>query len=359
MARKKKKESNINSRICGCITKAQRLNDYPSDEPNFYVCFKCGKKINKTQMPSNHSELYAGTNYKMPYCRDCLDEMHQHYFNYYTEKNEADPQKSSVKRMCMLLDIYYCDQAYNSSLNSNKRSSIMSAYIRQTNLQQYNGRTYDTTIYEENENRYKDLNLKYDSNFSTSTENDLKKYKRSIELFGKGFNPEQYEFLQNNYDDWTARHECKTKAQEELFKRICFKQLSIHQYEREGNDTKDLDKSLLDLMNSGNLTPKQNTADTLADTQTFGTLIEKWENTDPIPEPDDEFKDVDRISVYLHTFFYGHLAKMIGVKNFFSETFNKFMGKYTVKKPELEDDSSENSQAIYDKIFGNVNLEDE
>ena len=45
----------------------------------------------------------------------------------------------------------------------------------------------------------------------------------------------------------------------------------------------------------------------------FGTLIDKWENTRPIPEIDEELKDVDNIGVYLDVFFKGHLAKMMGM----------------------------------------------
>ena len=35
----------------------------------------------------------------------------------------------------------------------------------------------------------------------------------------------EVDFLKREYDDWTARHECKTKTQEEIFKDICFNRL--------------------------------------------------------------------------------------------------------------------------------------
>ena len=88
----------------------------------------------------------------------------------------------------------------------------------------------------------------------------------------------------------------------------------------------------------------------LADNQTFGTLIDKWENTRPIPKIDPELEDVDKIGLYLDVFFKGHLAKMMGMKNGLSRLYDKFIKKYTVTKPEYEDE--DDSEALFDAIFG-------
>ena len=105
--------------------------------------------------------------------------------------------------------------------------------------------------------------------------------------------------------------------------------------------------------------PKQNAGDTTADNQTFGTLIDKWENERPLPEIDEELKDVDNIALYIDVFFRGHLAKMMGLKNGLSNLYNKFIKKYTVEKPEYNND--ENSEALFDAVFGGTssNSDDE
>jgi hypothetical protein len=154
--------------------------------------------------------------------------------------------------------------------------------------------------------------------------------------------------LQEQYDDWTTRHECKTKAQEEVFKRICFKQLEILKATRNGENTKDLDYTYQQLLDTANLKPKQTNMDALAEDRTFGQLIRIWENEKPIPEPDEEFRDVDGIGRYISVFFLGHLAKMVGIKNKFSRMYEEEMGKYTVTKPEYEEDT----EALFDAIFG-------
>ena len=120
---------------------------------------------------------------------------------------------------------------------------------------------------------------------------------------------------------------------------------------QKGEDTKDITASFQKLLDSGKLQPKQNAGDTMADNQTFGTLIDKWENTRPLPEIDEELRDVDKIALYVDIFFRGHLSKMMGLKNGLSNLYNKFMKKYTVEKPEYSDE--ENSEVLFDAIFGN------
>lgn len=142
-----------------------------------------------------------------------------------------------------------------------------------------------------------------------------------------------------------------------MFKQICFTQLEILKAKRTKQDTKDLNATLLKQMEAAKLQPKQNYGDTTADTQTFGTLIDKWENTRPIPEVSEELKDVDNLSKYVRVFFMGHLCKMFGINNAYADEYEEYMSKYTVTKPEYNDD--EGSDAIYEAIFGNNDYEDD
>ena len=85
-------------------------------------------------------------------------------------------------------------------------------------------------------------------------------------------------------------------------------------------------------------------------------MIDKWENTRPIPEIDEELRDVDKIGWYIDVFFRGHLSKMMALKNGLSNLYSKFIKKYTVEKPEYDND--EDSEALFDAIFGNANMDD-
>lgn len=323
-----------------------------------YKCLHCGNEYIKTNYYKSNSYLYNGAGNvnigKIPYCKQCIEKFYQYHFNKYTNEGCTSPERKAIKRVCMILDIYYVEKVFNSAMKKVKESdndiSPMGQYMRIIQLSQYNKykETYENTIFEEEERERKEFfsNVTLDN-----TSNNIKIDEDTMNFFGNGFEPEDYVFLKREYDDWTARHECKTKAQEEVFKRLCFKQLEILKATQRGEDTKDLDATFQKLLETAKLQPKQNSGDTTADNQTFGTLIDKWENTRPLPEIDEELKDVDKIAWYIDVFFKGHLSKMMGLKNGMSNLYTKFMKKYTVEKPEYSDE--ENSEVLFDAIFGN------
>jgi hypothetical protein len=226
--------------------------------------------------------------------------------------------------------------------------SPIGQYMKVIQLFQYNRNkeTYENTISNEEEIEQNSII----ADISEDIADDFKVDEATINFFGAGFKDEDYKFLKREYDDWTARHECKTKTQEEIFKDICFNRLQNWKALQKGEDTKDITSAFQKMLDSGKLQPKQNSGDTVADNQTFGTLINKWENTRPLPEIDEELKDVDKIGLYINIFFKGHLAKMMGLKNGFSNLYTKFMKQYSVEKPEYDGD--ENSEALFDAIFG-------
>ena len=315
------------------------------------TCFYCGKEYVDTNYYKSNSKFYANIG-KVPYCKQCIEKFYQYYFDKYTNEGCLTPEKNAVKRLCAAFDIYYKEDAYNAAIDSAKKREMnitpMGAYMKMIQLSQYKGKSYDNTVSDEE----KEIFVANVSAMSDSRNVG----EATIKFFGVGFTDEDYEFLKEQYDDWVARHECKTKAQEEVFKRICFKQLEILKATRKGEDTKNLDATFQNLLETAKLQPKQNSGDAMADNQTFGTLIDKWENTRPIPEVDEDLRDVDKIGLYLEIFFKGHLAKMMGLKNGLSNLYSKFMKKYTVEKPEYNDD--EDGEALFDAIFGNANIED-
>lgn len=317
-----------------------------------YTCFYCGKEYVETNFYNSNSEFYSNIG-KIPHCKQCIEKFYQQYFEKYTNEGCLTPEKKAVQRLCMVFDIYYSDDAYNSAINSAiKREmniSPMGAYMKMIQLQQYKNKSYENTIYEAEQESFAMASI---TEISSETTVDQK----TIDFFGSGFTDEDYKYLKREYNDWTARHECNTKAQEEVFKRICFKQLEILKATRRGEDTKNLDATFQNLLDTARLQPKQNSGDAMSDTQTFGTLIDKWENERPLPEIDEELKDVDKIGLYLDVFFKGHLAKMMGIKNGHSRLYSQYMKQYTVEKPEYESD--EDSEALFDAIFGG-NLKDE
>ena len=315
-----------------------------------YTCFYCGKEYVETNFYKSYSNFYSNIG-KVPYCKQCIEKFYQEYFDKYTNEGCLTPEKKAVQRLCMIFDIYYKEDAFNSAMDSVKRREInispMSAYMKMIQLSQHQNKSYENTITEAEQENFAMASI---SDISGETTVDQK----TIDFFGAGFTDEDYKFLKREYDDWTARHECNTKAQEEVIKDICFNRLQNLKALRRGEDTKDITASFQKMLDAGKLQPKQNAGDTTADNQTFGTLIDKWENDRPLPEIDKELRDVDKIGAYMDIFYRGHLSKMMGLKNGLSNLYTKFMQQYTVNKPEYNDE--ENSEVLFDAIFGNVSL---
>ena len=312
-----------------------------------FTCSCCGETKKESMFYFSNSAIYK-TN-RLPICRECVGFMYKHYVKKYQEERHMQPEKDAIRRVCMGLDIYYSDRLYESAVAAFQGSNcslLIMQYFKTQQLQQYRNKTYDITMFEEEQENRPDGGESDGKNEVVSIE--------TIKFFGRGFTNEEYIFLKEQYDDWTARHECKDKAQEEIFKRLCFKQLELWRASVAGEDTKNLDKTFNELLASAKLQPKQNSGETTSESQTFGTLIDKWENTRPIPEADDDFKDVDNVALYIDTFFRGHTCKMLEVKNSYSALYDKVIKDYTVQKPEYS--SEENSEVIFDAMFGNKEL---
>ena len=237
-------------------------------------------------------------------------------------------------------------QAINEGVGEKVRgTAVQNLIVMVASLPQYNN-----TSYKDSEFSIDDI----DNNPETNTRIVQKTLKSAKKRFGNNYNNEELMYLETEYQDWTTRYPCENKSQELLFKRVCCKELEIDNAQKNGKDTKDLDATLQNLLGSLNIKPNQKTASELTDNLTFGQLIDKWEGEwdggKPIPEPEGEFKDPDKIGLLIDVFFKGHLSKMMGLKNAFSSTYEKFISKYTVKKPEYDEDTD--SEALFDKIFG-------
>lgn len=319
-----------------------------------YTCFYCNNEFVETNFYKSFGNFFDNIG-KIPYCKQCIEKFYQYYFDKYTNEGCLTPEENAIKRVCMAMDIYYTRANFDSAMKKIKQDDInispMGQYMRTISFNQYKNKSYDNTISDDEKKKLAESLMDMSDTSNRKVDED------TINFFGAGFSDEDYIFLKEQYDDWITRHECQTKAQEEVFKRICFKQLEILKATRLGEDTKNLDDTFQKLLDTAKLQPKQNSGDAMSDAQTFGTLIDKWETTRPLPEIDEELRDVDKIAWYMDVFFRGHLSKMMGLKNGLSNLYNKFIKKYTVEKPEYNND--DNNEAIFDAVFGNPPSDDD
>lgn len=167
------------------------------------------------------------------------------------------------------------------------------------------------------------------------TELSEEDFKELEQFFGEGYNEKDYIYLSYEYDDYCNRYEVDSKALENLIKEIVITQLDIRKKRAMNEKVDAQQKTLQDLLGSSNLKPVQETGANAVDQESFGTLIKKWENEKPIPEPDEAWKDVDGIGKYVRTFFLGHLARLFGKEgdNPYKDEYEEEIEKHTVRPP--------------------------
>lgn len=303
-------------------------------------CHGCNNFLSRESFYSSH-RFASGL---FPICKKCLLEMAEQ------RKKKGDPAnetKESVKKVLQFMDLPYIDELYESSCKTvadevnekNRKSPFLQYLVPIKSLPQYRDKTWKDSEFEAG---------------VVSDEEEVKLNSRTIKngkkRFGGGYSNEDYMFLEEEYQDWITRYECNTKAQETIFERLSFKKWEINNATKKGLPTKDLDKTFQELLATANIQPRQTGMDAMADAQTLGTLIQKWENERPLPEIDEELRDVDKIGRYIEVFFRGHMAKMLGLKNPLSHIYEKFIEKYSVKRPEYSED--EDSEVLFNSIFG-------
>ena len=309
---------------------------------DFVYCPKCGKWKTAKAFYSSTETVDGIEHYA---CKECILDQCTDVSKDGIRTDNREKTIETFRR----LDWYFSDKDYKAQLES--LAEGVGEKIRSTAAQQFivmvrSLPQYRNLHYSDSEFDIDDL----DNNTEESTRIVQKTLKSAKKRFGNNYNKEELMFLENEYQDWTTRYPCENKSQELLFKRVCCKELEIDNAQKNGKDTKDLDATLQNLLGSLNIKPNQKTSSELTDNLTFGQLIDKWEQEKPIPEPEGEFKDPDKIGLLIDVFFKGHLSKMMGLKNAFSSTYEKFISKYTVKKPEYDEDTD--SEALFDKIFG-------
>ena len=183
-----------------------------------HECLYCGKAYVDTNYYSSNSVFYSNFG-RLPYCKQCIERLYQHLYDKYTKEGYLYSERKAVQRLCMAFDIYYKEDVFNSAMNNFKESDVatspMSQYMRIIQLIQYNHHkeTYENTLASGWQRELVTNKPSDDSGYIEADEN-------TVNFFGSGFSNEDYEFLKREYEDWTARHECKTKAQEEVFKDI-------------------------------------------------------------------------------------------------------------------------------------------
>lgn len=310
-----------------------------------YKCHYCGKVLNEPMasdkvkgFPKIYNSLYEGNDYKLPICMECLEKLYIYFFKQLNSMGDA------IERICMLYDLYFDVELVAQAKKNCLPNEIMSAYLSKLELKKYAGYSYGNTL-EKKVIEVKKTKPTVNGQHLIPEGLDAE----LVKFWGYGYEPEDYPLLQEKYEDWITKHECVSKSQELVFKTLSQLEVQIGRELQKGNDVTKLYRQLNEFLNAGNLQPKQTNDNKLTEQNTFGTLIKKWEMERPIAEPDPEWKDVDGIGKYISVWFLGHLCKMVGIRNKWSQLYEETIKQYTVEKSEYQSSVDELS---FNDVFG-------
>lgn len=317
------------------------------------ICAKCGTAYTRRKgyFPVSYAVLHKGIGY-IPVCKECIDTM---YNSYLAQCNDA---KKAVRQMCRKLDLYWSDSVYEVVARKSTTRSMMTQYIAKINTVTYVGKSYDDTL--SSEGTLWNFDAPNGAGAITPvaevapppdeprepevTIDDISE--DVVAFWGSGYTPAMYLELEQRRSYWMSRFPQDVELDigtEALIRQICSLELDINRDRAAGRSVEKSVTALNTLLGSANLKPvqkKQDDADTALTNTPLGVWLYRYENKRPLPEIDDDLKDVNGIKRYVFTWM-GHLCKMLGIKNTYSKLYEDEIAKLRVEKPEYDGDDDE------------------
>ena len=216
-----------------------------------YKCTCCGHKFKRqeTNFGRSKSPIYKGNNGYLSICRNCVAELYEQYVKFYDGDENA-----AAERICQITDMYFDETLWASSRKisesrNGKSRNRISTYISRLNLAFTGGATtYSDTLVK----RWADEDMEAEAVAAEAEEESESKEEPQVDpkeeeavlpvsddvvrRFGGGFEPDDYESMQYEYDDWVERYgDPIDKRQEELYVSICFMKQNLRKLLQKGD----------------------------------------------------------------------------------------------------------------------------
>lgn len=162
-------------------------------EERVYICCCCGKEYKKQDRNFSYSQspMFKGNNSYLPICNHCLENLVEQYTELLGSQDEA------IKRVCLHWDIYVDESILNSTKKIDANRSRIRNYVRNCNLNQHAGKTYDTYLHDIQKNTINSFEefeqLKEEENGLSSISD------RTVKRWGLGYNEIEYQMLNDHY----------------------------------------------------------------------------------------------------------------------------------------------------------------
>lgn len=264
------------------------------DVPKMVCRGKCGKSISiATNFYTVASPIHENTGYRIPICKKCISDIYDYYYSIYQDDYKC------VERMCMMFDIIYDENTLDIALRSGT-SNPFGQYISKLNLLKTDDKTYNPNFDKLTE--YKEIYGKYENSSDFVEDNQLDE--ELVKKWGKGFETEDYENLENHYKMLKSTNPNCNENQEIFIRDLCFTKMQQINAIKKGDTTafKDLTKLYSDTFKQAGL---RMTYDESANSDDcWGVFMERISQYTPEEYYKDKklYKDFDGIGDYFKRF---------------------------------------------------------
>ncbi|GEM_PF-4056694 len=292
--------------------------------------------INKN---SEAHKLYAGTG-RIPICKDCIKKR--------SVNENGTPNMDGIKWCCKWFDIPFLQSLVLTYMQQDKWS--IGYYKKNIVLNS----KYRTWTYEDGEryasdgidkNNPIDTKQKTDAfNFEDEEESDFEVTRTMVKFWGRGYEKEDYEFLETCFYEWTTQYKCDTLAEKKTYKFLSLKELEINKGRERKDNIDKLEESFRKLMSDANVTPRDaNAANDPENMNSLGVWIKDIERYKPAEYFEDKklYDDFDGIKDYLERFVFRPLKNLLTGSRDFDKEYNVESDNEYV---ENEEDISENEE---------------
>lgn len=262
---------------------------------------KCANKEGMLSM----SEFYTATspfyiNGRYNICKNCLKE--------YVYESNGDINVNKLKNIFRIYDIPFFEKEWESAIND--KNETIGVYFKNLYLNHKNQSWIDGDIQENDHVKTNELGV---------MDEEL------IARWGEGWSISELQWLERDYTEWLTHHDCDKLSIQKLVQMVCIKELEIRNARQSGKPTDKLEKSLRELMNDTNLTPRNMSAVNETDSsKIFGVWLKDIEQYRPAEYFEDKklYEDYDGIMEYFNKFVLRPMKNLLTGSRDFDKEFS-------------------------------------
>lgn len=300
----------------------------PKEASGEGYCRRCQKTLPLDKFYEATNPM-LDTNGKMSICRSCCGEIFDDYNSIHNNL------EVSLRLTCEALDVCFNNEALKQTkshieklISQGKsadspfgyyKSKLSSTGGNNAGLKEF--RYKDSDIVKEEVREAMMMNCEYNSDEYDSIEVEYLKNKwGSLPL-------SDLQWLEEKYNEWDTGYEIQGKSRELIVEQICFEELFIFKARQTGEDVTKRIKTIRDLMNDGNFSPKKETVSETAEFQTLAEFIKKVEQSKPFIK--DKYDDVDKMNVMWKSLA-GAINRTQGKPDQYTQIFEQEYAPYTM-----------------------------